>query len=68
MRFSFRLSSNEAGIVKEGAALKPLPWEARGLDGLELPGQVVATSYAVKVFLVSVLRKMRWCRSVKKYC
>jgi hypothetical protein len=27
-----------AGMVKEGAGLwKPLPWEAKALDGLELP-------------------------------
>jgi hypothetical protein len=26
-------------MVQEGAALEPLPWEAKGLDGLELPKQ-----------------------------
>jgi len=27
-------------MVEEGVALEPLPWEARGLDGLELPRSV----------------------------
>jgi hypothetical protein len=27
----------EAGIVEEGVGLEPLPWEAKGLNGLELP-------------------------------
>ena len=26
-----------AGIVKEGLAMEALPWEAKALDGLELP-------------------------------
>jgi hypothetical protein len=29
--------NDKAGIVEEGVALEPLPWEAKGLDGLELP-------------------------------
>jgi hypothetical protein len=27
----------EPGMVKEGLALEALPWEAKALDGLELP-------------------------------
>jgi hypothetical protein len=29
-----------AGMVKEGLALEALPWEAKALDGLELPVKV----------------------------
>ena len=57
---SFARCNSEAGIVKEGAALEPLPWEARALDGLELPdgGFVVlsGTFFALEMLNRSVKR------------
>lgn len=54
----------EAEMVAEGAALEPLPWEAQGLDGLELPRTIQRHGLGDGLGLTKSLKK--WLMSSVK--
>jgi hypothetical protein len=57
----------EVGIVEEGVALEPLPREARGLDGLELP-KTINYHRGGQVLVRVVVQKNGIVPSVNKFC